>query len=235
MKTILTIFISLVFCFSSFAQDITEKTEKDSFALSYTFTSNVKNERKMQDNIYLRNVEIYRTNVTEKVMKYDFLCMKFEIKGPNDVMYIKKVAYIFDEISFLVDDNGKIIDIIKPANMDERWIKAKEEILLDFTGKAITNFLKQVDEAIEDKEKLMAFFQSDNMYGLFLKGMSEIENPSESSKIKISEKVGVKIITPKAESKEETEQYTFNDNILNYAIKTVGNIKYEINFLKQIN
>ena len=64
--------------------------------------SMVKNEHKMQDNTYLRKVEIYRTNVTEKIMKYDFLCMKFEIKGPNDVMYIKKVAYIFDEISFFM-------------------------------------------------------------------------------------------------------------------------------------
>jgi hypothetical protein len=235
MKKILTIFISLVFCFSFFAQDITKKTVRDSLPLSYTFTSNVKNESKMQDNTYLRKVEIYRTNVTEKIMKYDFLCMKFEIKGPNNVMYIKKVAYIFDEISFLVDDNGKIIDLTKPANTDERWEETKKKILLDYTGEAITNYLKQVDEVIEDKEKLIAFFQSDNMYGLFLKGMSEIENPSESSKIKIKEKEGVKIITPKTESKEETEQYTFKDNILNYAVKTVGNIKHEINFLDQFN
>jgi hypothetical protein len=234
MKTILTIFISIVFCFSSFAQDVTGKTVKDSFALSYTFTSNVKNERKMQDNTYLRKVEIYKTNVTEKIMKYDFLCMKFEIKGSNNVKYIKKVADVFDEISILVDANGKIIDVTKPTNMDERWLEAKEKILLDYKGKAITNYLKQVDETIEDKEKLMAFLQSDNMYGLFIKGLSELENLSESSKIKIKRKEGIKIITPKTESNEETEQYTFKDDVLNYAFKTLGNIKYEIKFLEQI-
>lgn len=233
MKTTLIIFISLISNFNSFAQERTENV-KDSFALTYNFTSYVKNDSKILDNSYSRDVEVYRTTVTEKIMKYDFFCLKFEVKGPNNISYIKKVAYAFDEISILVDDNGKIIDVTKPADMDERWEETKKKILLDYKGDVITNYLKQIDETIEVKEKLIAFLQSDNMYGLFLKALSEIDNPIKSSRIKIERKEGIKIITPKTESEEETEQYTFKDNILNYAIKTVPNIKYEIKFLEQI-
>lgn len=234
MKTTLIIFISLISSFCSFAQERTETNGKDSFALTYNFTSYVKNDSKIQDNSYSREVEVYKTTVTEKIIKYDFFCLKFEIKGPNNISYIKKVAYAFDEISILVNDNGKIIDVTKPADMDERWEETKKKILLDYKGDVITNYLKQIDETIEVKEKLMAFLQSDNMYGLFLKALSEIDNPIKSSRIKIERKEGIKIITPKTESKEETEQYTFKDNILNYVIKTVPNIKYEIKFLGQI-
>lgn len=234
MKTTLIIFISLISSFCSFAQERTETNGKDSFALTFNFTSYVKNDSKISDNTYSREVEVYKTTVTEKIIKYDFFCLKFEIKGPNNISYIKKVAYVFDEISILVDDNGKIIDVTKPADMDERWEETKKKILLDYKGDVITNYLKQIDETIEVKEKLIDFLQSDNMYGLFLKALSEIDNPIKSSRIKIKRKEGIKIITPKTESKEETEQYTFKDNILNYAIKTVPNIKYEIKFLEQI-
>lgn len=234
MKTILIISISFVFSLCSFAQEPTEINGKDSFALFYNFTSYVKNDAKIQDNTYSREVEVYKTRVTEKVMKYDFFCLKFEIKGPNNVSYIKKAAYVFDEISVLADDHGKIIDVTKPADMDKRWEETKKKILLDYEGEAITNYLNLIDKTIEDKVKLMAFLQSDAMYGLFLKAVSEIDYPAESSKIKIKRKEGVKISTPKTESKEQTEQYTFKGIILDYAVKTVANIKYEIKFLEQI-
>lgn len=234
MKTILILFISVVFSFCSFAQEPMEANVKDSLAFSYNFTSYVKNDSKMQDNMYSREVEVYKSHVIEKIMKYDFFCVKFEIKGPNNVSYLKKVAYAFDEISVLVDENGKIIEVTKPDDMDERWQKTKKKILLDYKGEVITNYLKQIDQTIENKEKLIAFLQSDNMYGFFLKAVTAIDNVPKSSKIKVKRRKKVKIITPKTESKTETEQYIFKDNILNYAVKKVGNIKYEIKFLAHI-
>lgn len=234
MKTIQITFISFVFSFCSLAQEHTQTNGKDSFALSYNFTSYVKNDPKTQDNTYSREVAVYRTAVTEKIIKYDFFCMKFEFKGPNNISYIRRVAYVFDEISILVDDNGKIIDVAKPDDMDERWEKTKKKILLDYKGEVIKKFLKEIDQTIEDKEKLITFLQSDNMYGLFLKALSEIDDPAKSSKIKIKTKERIKIIIPKTKYKEETEQYTFKDNILNYVVKKVPNIKYEIKLLEQI-
>ncbi len=232
IKILLINFISIVFTLCSFAQ--TQTNEEDSDALYYIFTSLVKNDAEHKDNTYTREVEIFKTTVDEKIIKYDFFCTNFEFKGPNNISYIRRVAYIFDEISILVDDSRRIIDVTKPADMDQRWKKTKEKILLEYKGEIITNYLKQIDQTIEDKEKLMFFLQSDDMYGLFIKASSELDNPAKTSEIKINIEEGTKIITPKNKSNEETEQYTFKGNALNYAVKTVSNIKYEIKFLEQI-
>lgn len=232
MKILLINFISIVFTLCSFAQ--TQTNEEDADALYYIFTSLVKNDAEHKDNTYTREVEIFKTTVDEKIWKYDFFCTNIEIIGPNNKSYIKKVAYIFDEISILVDVNGKIIDVIKPADMDQRWEKTKDKILLEYKGELITTYLKKIDQTIADKKELITFLQSDSMYGLFLKASSEIDNPSKTSEIKINKREGTKTITPKTKIKDEKEQYTFTANVLNYAVKTVPNIKYEIKFIKEI-
>lgn len=232
MKNIPSIFISLIFSFCAFAQEHTQTNGKESFALSYTFTTDVKNDSKLQDNTYTREVEIHKTRLSDKIVKYDFFCLNFEIKGPNNHSYLKKVGYAFDEISVLVNVNGRIIEVTKPADMDERWEKTKGKILLDYKGEVITNYLREIDQTIEDKEKLTAFLQSDTMYGFFLKALSEIDNPIKSSKIKTKE--GLKIITPEPKSIDETVQYTFQNHILNNAVKTLPNIKYEIKLIGPI-
>lgn len=232
MKTLLIPFLSIVFSWCCFAQNNTQINGTDSIALTYHFISNVQSDT--GDNTYTREVEIHRTKLRKKIWKYDFFCINIEIKGPNNISYIKKVAYIFDEISILVDVNGKIIDVSKPTDMDQRWEKTKEKILLEYKGEIITNYLNKIDRTIEDKEQLKAFLQSDTMYGLLLKAYSSIDHPAKSSKLIIKEKDGKKVITPTSMFKKETEEYTFKGDVLDYAVKTVPNIKYEIKFVEEI-
>ncbi len=234
MTTFLIRFIAIFFTCCSFGQEHTEATGKDSYALSYLFSSSVTNDSLGTDNRYTRTVEIYSTRIDAYVLKYDFFCTNIEIKGPNNLSYIKKVAYVFDEISLLVDADGKIIDVSKPADMDQRWEKTKEKILLEYKGELITNYLNKIDRTIEDKEQLKAFFQSDAMYGLLLKAYSSLDHPVNSSKIIIKEKGEKKVITPTSTVKKETEQYTFKGDVLEYAVKTVPNIKYEVKFVEEI-
>lgn len=234
MKTLLIPFLSLIFSWCCFAQNNTQINGTDSIVLTYHFISNVQSDTGNQENIYTREVEIHRANIREKIWKYDFFCTNIEIKGPNNVSYIRKVAYIFDEISVLVDVNGKIIDVSKPADMDQRWEKTKEKILLEYKGEIITNYLKKIDQTIEDKEQLKAFLQSDAMYGLLLKAYAAKDNLVKSSKLKVKEKGGIQVITPTSIFKKETEEYTFKGDILDYAVKTVPNIKYEIKYAEQL-
>lgn len=225
------IVLFLLFSFCSFAQDKIENNDKESFALTYSFSSYVKGETKAKDNTYDRIVNVYKSIDSAQNIKYSFYCMKFDFQGPNNLPYIRKIAYMFDEITVFVNRKGEITDVTKPEDMDKRWQETKAKILQNYGGKAITDYLKQVEETISDKEKLTASLQTDNMYGLFIKGLSEMENPNPSSKIK--KKGNLKIMT-KNLSKDEQEEFTSKDNILIKALKTSKKITYKIDYLKPI-
>jgi len=70
------------------------------------------------------------------------------------------------------------------------------------------------------------------MFGLFIRGFSEIENPKLSSKIK--NRKNLKIILPKTHLKGEKEEFTSKDNILIKALKTNKKITYKIEYLKPV-
>jgi hypothetical protein len=228
MKKSKLVFLFFMFSIYSFSQ---EKDDK-SFALTYRFSSYVKGKIKSEDNKYDRIVNIYKSIDSVQNIKYSFYCMKFDFQGPNNLPYIRKVSYMFDEITVLVNSNGQITDVIKPADMDKRWLETKAKILQNYSGSAIINYLKQVEETIADKEKLIAFLQTDNMYGLFLKGFSEMEKRNPSSKIK--KKGDLTIILPKTLSKDEKYEFTFKNSMLIKAKKISKKITYEINYLKPV-
>ena len=219
--------ICIIFFFSlySFSQ------EKATDSLTYNFSSYVKGADKTKDNTYIRKVNIYKSDISDQIIKYTFLCMDFKFEGPNNVSYIRRVAYVFDEITVLVNPSGKIIDVIKPEDMDTRWQETKEKILLSYSGSAITKYLEQVEETINNKQKLTDFLQSDAMYGLLLKGLSQINNPDQLSKIKFNKKEDLKTITAKSLSKDDKEQFVIKKNTLIKATKASESVSYEIDLL----
>jgi len=144
----------LIFTIYCFAQEQDDK----SFALTYSFSSYVKGETKTDDNRYKRILNIYKSVDSAQNIKYSFYCMQFDFQGPNNLPYIRKIAYMFDEITVFVNSNGEITDVKKPEDMDKRWLETKAKILQNYGGYAITNYLKQVEEVIADKKKTDCFF-----------------------------------------------------------------------------
>ena len=115
--------------------------------------------------------------------------------------------------------------------MDKRWQETKEKILLSYSGSAITKYLEQVEETINNKQKLTDFLQSDAMYGFLLKGLSQINNPDQLSKIKFNKKEDLKTITPKSSSKDDKEEFVIKKKTLIKAAKVNESVRYEIDLL----
>lgn len=62
------------------------------------------------------DVKTFRINICEKIVKCNFSVWNLNLKVFNNISYIRKVAYIFHEISILVD-------VTKPCDIFQRWDK----------------------------------------------------------------------------------------------------------------
>ena len=60
--------------------------------------------------------------------------------------------------------------------LQDKWERLKSELQKDHTGYVFDNYLHSVDLTVYNKEKLIAFLESDKMYGLFFKGFWLYDN-----------------------------------------------------------
>ncbi|ATA90309.1 hypothetical protein [Capnocytophaga stomatis] len=123
---------------------------------------------KEQEIKYSRIIKITRIPYSrEDIFAFGLLCEKIEYKVPQISFFLKKVALVFSNIIIFVDKRGAIINVYSHEQIQKKWQKIKASVLNDHKGEEIDSFVQVVDSVVNDKKALIAFLESDAMYGLF--------------------------------------------------------------------
>lgn len=191
--------------------------ELKEFSGNYTFISKVY-EKGKQEKIFTRDVNVYHLDITNTTATYLLYCVKYGFDDPEFQPFLKKIAYLFDEINVTVDNNGKIISIDKKniSEIEKRWEVTRKKILEGNSGQVLLDYLKTTDKMIKNNGLLYEFLQSDKMYGMIFSGMANYENKIKKSK----NKKALETIKISSEPPISGEKYTFQNGILIEAQKT---------------
>ena len=226
---IIPLIVCLFFFFNSNAQNndtIIDKShikseninrELKEFSGNYTFKTKVI-EKGKQEKIFTRDVNVYLLDVTDITNTYLLYCIKYGFDDPEFQPFLKKIAYLFDEIIVIVNNNGKIISIDKKniSEIEKRWEVTRKKILEGNSGKVLLDYLQTIDKTIKNNDLLYEFLQNDNMYGMLFNGMVNYENQIKQSK----NKKPLKTIKISSKPPISGEKYSFQNGILIEAQKT---------------
>lgn len=122
---------------------------------------------------YVRNVEIYNLETKNNVHTFQLLVIEFQFSDDDNALgkLIKQISYLFDELIIDVDNNGKIITLKNINFLQLRWLKIKSKLSLSHKGDVVEDCFRQIDELLENEEKLITFLKGYNMFGLLFHGL----------------------------------------------------------------
>ena len=195
----------------------------------YRFSTTVHDENPKLQKIYIREVSVSQLNVKNGATKFQLLCKKYKFEDPHITPLIRKMTYVFDVLMVAVNPDGRITAIENEKEMKKKWERLKEELQKDHGGYVFENYIHSVDLTIYEKEKLIAFLESDKMYGLFFKSLWMLDNIDEmSSHYKVMKTQSTTKLAKRISSDLQNEQYIFQDNNLKECLKKNNHIQYEI-------
>lgn len=138
---------------------------------------------------FSRTVEVYHLNKKEDNEYYKLLCTEFLFKDEEnaDVILLKKLSYLWDEVEVLVNIENRIVAIVNLSEIKLRWIEISDSLSTAYKGLAIESYFLTINELLEVEEKVCDFLNSPKMYGMLFNGLSLQHFPSERRERKITE------------------------------------------------
>ncbi len=173
--------------FSDFLQDINEVQlllPSETNILDYRFEKifNKTINKQIQTIITTKIVKICFSGMESNMWRFQILCTSLEIEAKHmgSTTIMRKQINIFDEIIVHVNKLGVIIDLLNLSDIKERWEETKIELLDKNQGSKINDFVQDTDIFLQDKEQVIKFINSKEMYGLYfnnLWGEHDIKKP----------------------------------------------------------
>ena len=130
--------------------------------------------KKAYEKIWIRDVEIIYTGKEHGLYRYHLLCSNINFRADLSVpgiTFLRRAAYLFDEIKISVTQNGEIIKINNLAVLQKRWACIQQELAGDNKGAAVDSFFYSISNSIADEGKLIEFLSGYKMYGLYFNGL----------------------------------------------------------------
>lgn len=195
---------------------------------TYRFSTTVQDENLSLNKQYIREVSVKQLNFRNEETKFQLLCKKFSFMDPHITPLIRKTAYVFDVLMVTVSSNGRIKAIENEKEIQGKWERLKIELQKDHAGYVFENYLHSVDLTVHNKAKLIAFLESDKMYGIFFKSLWLYDSIDQINQYTVSRPKNILGITKKTNDKLQSEQYIYQQDYLHEGIKIDNHIQYEI-------
>jgi len=193
----------------------------------YQFSSTLQHQNPRLNKKYTRKVWVQQLTFKKETTLYQFLCKKFVFDDPHITALIRKCAYIFDVLLITVARDGHIKAVENEKELARKWERLKENLQKDHFGCEFENYMHSFDSVIYHKEKLHAFLEADKMFGLFLRGLSLLENydPNVYDVITLNDNLK---LTKKTEQNRLIELYSFQGDLLQEGLKVQGQLQHEV-------
>jgi hypothetical protein len=119
-----------------------------------------------------KEVKICFSGTENNLLRYQVLCVNLDIEAKylGSTTILRKQINVFDEVICYVNNQGTIIDVLNLKELQQRWTEVKEELLDKHQGSALLDFIEDTSELLENKEKIIKYISSKEMYGLYFNG-----------------------------------------------------------------
>jgi hypothetical protein len=146
----------------------------NSNVLKYRFEEIVATSAGKKTNIKItqKKVKICFSGIENNLLRYQVLCVNLDIEAKHigSTTILRKQINVFDEVICYVNNQGTIIDVLNLKALQQRWTEVKEELLDKHQGSALLDFIEDTNDLLENKEKVIKYISSKEMYGLYFNG-----------------------------------------------------------------
>ena len=180
MRKTFCLILCVLLSLNVFSQKKATSDSSNSFLADYQLSTQLRNKKGQIQKTFTRDIKILDVQVLDNRTKYHLFVLKFGFEDPKFQQFLKKIAYVFDEIEVWIDQEGHIVEVVNPEKIQQRWIKAKSKVLEENGGKVLLDYLQTVEETVYSNEELIAFLEIDKMFGVFFRGMTlgnQLDNP----------------------------------------------------------
>lgn len=202
-----------------------------------TIVTEKHSEHYSEESSVVRNLKVFHLGEIGENSYFQVICLKFSFSDEDraDIILLKKLSYLWDNIEILVNKDNKIIRILNLNQLRLEWIVLKEKLSTDYQGDAVNSYFQMVDKLLENEEKICDFLNSYKMLGMIFNGQYGGYNESgykfrQITENNISFLEELKII--KNENKQEV-QTAFAENKTSDYESYKGIFQYENNHLKE--
>ncbi|MFC6269772.1 hypothetical protein [Frigoriflavimonas asaccharolytica] len=121
---------------------------------------------------FVREVKIFYLGKKEKNQLFRLLTLKFKFSDEDnsDVIFLKKLSYLWDDIEVMVNSENVIINIENLLKLRLRWLKTSNSLSLSHTGNAVEKYFVKISNLLENSDKVCEFLNSYKMFGLLFNG-----------------------------------------------------------------
>ncbi len=116
-----------------------------------------------------RDIAIRFSGIENNLWRYQLICLdyKIEAKHLGSTSILRKKVNVFNEVIVHVNQNGTLVSVLNLEQLQNRWLIAKEELQKKHEGAVLEDFLFDCDTLVENKENVLKYLQSKEMYGLY--------------------------------------------------------------------
>lgn len=124
------------------------------------------------DQIFKRKIKLFCLPDVDGLLRYQLLTVAYTFEGTATPAFIRRIAYVFDEVVFKVDMGGRLQKIENIDRIKARWVATKAELEIDHKGRTIESYFNAIDQLLEDEEALLDFLSTPKMFGMLFSGMT---------------------------------------------------------------
>ena len=188
----------------------------------YHFQSSTEN----GESFFLREVTIIISKYNDTdVSQYQLLCTKYVYDKERIDIWLRKIIYLFDNLILSVNRNGMITDILNIADVQNRFLSMKIELLKNHNAPEFLEYIEQIEILFKNKENVIKYLSQDKMYGLLFNGLWQVKESTEY--YSVTKEVS-NVITIYYKKDNAIEEFIFRDNMIIEATKINLNQQYEL-------
>ena len=140
-------------------------------------------------------------------------------------IWLRKIIYLFDNLILSVNRNGMITDILNIADVQNRFLSMKIELLKNHNAPEFLEYIEQIEILFKNKENVIKYLSQDKMYGLLFNGLWQVKESTEY--YSVTKEVS-NVITIYYKKDNAIEEFIFRDNMIIEATKINLNQQYEL-------
>lgn len=121
---------------------------------------------------FVREVKIFYLGKKEKNQHFRLLTLKFKYSDEDnsDVIFLKKISYLWDDIEVIVNIENVIIKIENLLKLRLRWLEISNTLSLSHSGSVVERYFVTISNLLENNDKVCQFLNSYKMFGLIFNG-----------------------------------------------------------------
>ncbi|MFZ4863349.1 hypothetical protein ACL9RF_14320 [Sphingobacterium sp. Mn56C] len=177
---------------------------------------------------HIREVSVHQLQFKNNGLQYLLLCKKFFFDDSEISAIIRNTAYVFDCLHLDMDVMHRIIAIKNIAEIQRKWERQREIFRKNHAGDAFEQYVGMLDERVYVEEKLIAFLESDTMYGLFFQSLRLCDNIEERSMYKVQHAAHKIMLCSGTAGTAAYEQFVFEKGWPMESLKIVDTLQNEV-------